>query len=539
VPGLFDPYHRWLGIPPKNQPANHYRLLGIDLFESDREVIRDAAEQRMAHVRTYQLGQYSDLSQKILNELAAAKACLLDPQGKAAYDRKLSTTSDKSETATRVPATLSTFRSMPPLPVRPTSRPKSLPLVSMVAGGTLLMLGLAVAFVLARNEPETRVAHNTELEKRPGGEQGDSTSSPKSPLADALKNQNERPKSDAPREERPETRQSEASPKKTKTPDRKDPSKREEGQSATAGSVLTSLPPEPNKSEAALPEQPVAARKEPLKSREKAPLLNRDFCGLFTISLPSDAELTESMVEFPNDWEKSLFPEGERGEHDHCVIRFDCDDANRNSKVKWMFTMRGKIPDGPAAMLYPSGRLRTLIFYDDKGNRTDSLKQWDENDKPVFYAQYSGGYKHGLVCLFKTGMPWLIEEWDRQDQEKSQSRYLVKWSNNAPSLPPVAQLIEYASAENDAREEMDSARQQLTELERTIKANEDAAKQKSTAPHLVEKKGKVKKKEDTKRKKAAEVSRKKREATSERLNERHEQNQRNNDELNKRLRRGG
>jgi hypothetical protein len=31
----FDPYHRWLGIPPNQQPANLYRLLGIELFESD------------------------------------------------------------------------------------------------------------------------------------------------------------------------------------------------------------------------------------------------------------------------------------------------------------------------------------------------------------------------------------------------------------------------------------------------------------------------------------------------------------------------
>ena len=23
-----DPYHKWLGIPPHEQPANHYRLLG-------------------------------------------------------------------------------------------------------------------------------------------------------------------------------------------------------------------------------------------------------------------------------------------------------------------------------------------------------------------------------------------------------------------------------------------------------------------------------------------------------------------------------
>jgi len=89
VPSEFDPYHRWLGIPPSEQPANHYRLLGLSLFECDREVIRDGAAQRMAHVRTYQLGPNSELSQKILNELAVAKACLLDPGKKAEYDARL------------------------------------------------------------------------------------------------------------------------------------------------------------------------------------------------------------------------------------------------------------------------------------------------------------------------------------------------------------------------------------------------------------------------------------------------------------------
>jgi hypothetical protein len=89
VSGAFDPYHRWLGISPKDQPPNHYRLLGIDVFESDHEVIRDAADRQMAHVRTYQLGPHVDLSQQILNELAAAKACLLDADKKAIYDASL------------------------------------------------------------------------------------------------------------------------------------------------------------------------------------------------------------------------------------------------------------------------------------------------------------------------------------------------------------------------------------------------------------------------------------------------------------------
>ena len=82
----FDPYHRWLGIAPAEQPADHYRLLGIARFESDPEVIRDASMRQMAHVRTYHLGPHAERSQKILNELGMAKACLLDPQKKAAYD---------------------------------------------------------------------------------------------------------------------------------------------------------------------------------------------------------------------------------------------------------------------------------------------------------------------------------------------------------------------------------------------------------------------------------------------------------------------
>lgn len=85
----FDPYHRWLGIPPDQQPANHYRLLGLAAFEDDPEVIRDAAERQIAHVRRYELGRHAALTQKILNELAAAKACLLDAESKARYDEQL------------------------------------------------------------------------------------------------------------------------------------------------------------------------------------------------------------------------------------------------------------------------------------------------------------------------------------------------------------------------------------------------------------------------------------------------------------------
>ena len=40
---MFDPYHKWLGIPKDQRPPTHYQLLGISPTEQDREVIEEAA----------------------------------------------------------------------------------------------------------------------------------------------------------------------------------------------------------------------------------------------------------------------------------------------------------------------------------------------------------------------------------------------------------------------------------------------------------------------------------------------------------------
>jgi hypothetical protein len=85
----FDPYRKWLGIPADEQPPNHYRLLGIGLYEDDADTIATAADRQMGHLRTYQTGPHSALSQKLLNECAAARICLLNADKKAAYDHEL------------------------------------------------------------------------------------------------------------------------------------------------------------------------------------------------------------------------------------------------------------------------------------------------------------------------------------------------------------------------------------------------------------------------------------------------------------------
>ncbi len=97
----FDPYHNWLAIPPADQPANCYRLLGVAQFETDAGVIESAADRQMAHVRTFANGPHAAMSQRVLNELSQARVTLLDPKRRAAYDTvlKRATPADRAEEA--------------------------------------------------------------------------------------------------------------------------------------------------------------------------------------------------------------------------------------------------------------------------------------------------------------------------------------------------------------------------------------------------------------------------------------------------------
>lgn len=105
----FNPYHKWLGIPLEQQPADHYRLLGLERCENDPDVITHAADQRMMHLKTVQTGEHGPLSQLLLNEISTARSCLLDAAQKAAYDNLLLSQQQSS----------SPFPSPPPLDPKP------------------------------------------------------------------------------------------------------------------------------------------------------------------------------------------------------------------------------------------------------------------------------------------------------------------------------------------------------------------------------------------------------------------------------------
>ena len=76
---MFDPYHKWLAIPPDQRPPTYYQLLGIAPGERDREVIEEAAIRQTSHVRTYQTSPQAQECTCLLNEIAQARATLLHP----------------------------------------------------------------------------------------------------------------------------------------------------------------------------------------------------------------------------------------------------------------------------------------------------------------------------------------------------------------------------------------------------------------------------------------------------------------------------
>ena len=84
-----DPYRQLLGIPAEDQPPNHYRLLGITLFETERGTIDSAAKRLMAQLQRNESGADPATVRRLLGEISNARVCLLTPDKRAAYDELL------------------------------------------------------------------------------------------------------------------------------------------------------------------------------------------------------------------------------------------------------------------------------------------------------------------------------------------------------------------------------------------------------------------------------------------------------------------
>jgi hypothetical protein len=90
-----DPYRELLGIESEGSP-DHYALLGLEPFESDPQKIDEAAGERMSVLQELANSEHLDASQKLLNEVSAARRCLLEPKKKIAYDEDLRTRQKRS-----------------------------------------------------------------------------------------------------------------------------------------------------------------------------------------------------------------------------------------------------------------------------------------------------------------------------------------------------------------------------------------------------------------------------------------------------------
>jgi len=147
----FDPYYTWLGIAADEQPADHYRLLGIRRFEANAEVIRHAADRVLGHLRTFQIGPHSADSQKLLNHVSAATLALLNDNRKQEYDQSLMQAQDEAYESPPeqvgeawTPLVIQQYDAPPPLPL-PSAEPIFPQFISPVAPPIVTPLALGAS----------------------------------------------------------------------------------------------------------------------------------------------------------------------------------------------------------------------------------------------------------------------------------------------------------------------------------------------------------------------------------------------------------
>lgn len=119
-----------VGDSPAEQSPNRYRLLGINVFAGDADVIESAADSHMAHLRNYQTGPRAALAHRLLNDVSAAGVCLLDPAKRDAYGRQLRRQLGRADSASTTQPVASAPTPVPQV-VPSTSTPQSFAAVSV------------------------------------------------------------------------------------------------------------------------------------------------------------------------------------------------------------------------------------------------------------------------------------------------------------------------------------------------------------------------------------------------------------------------
>jgi hypothetical protein len=173
---MFDPYHKWLGIPPGKRPPTLYQLLAIAEGEKDRDVIEAATVRQSAYVRNFQKGPNADEAAKLLSEISDARAILTDPARRKAYDEKLEAEKPKprqvaapARPVAAVPAQAVVVRAAPvakaPVkPARPARRQSNSSSILMILGivGVVATATVVGVYVATRGSGGDQVAANSD-----------------------------------------------------------------------------------------------------------------------------------------------------------------------------------------------------------------------------------------------------------------------------------------------------------------------------------------------------------------------------------------
>ncbi|MCA9119519.1 MAG: hypothetical protein H6822_11160 [Planctomycetaceae bacterium] len=175
MPGRFDPYHKWLGIPPREQPANYYRLLGLDAFEDDPEAIESAADRLIKYVQSTATVEQLEDAKRVFLELSAARRCLLVAEQKQAYDAGLRAGQSAAKTSTQPRSEAGKAR-IPSIEVAPVvgrsqaptlhkayPKQKAKPAIAVASMIGLIGIAFAFAMLLAGREESPPIARTLDV----------------------------------------------------------------------------------------------------------------------------------------------------------------------------------------------------------------------------------------------------------------------------------------------------------------------------------------------------------------------------------------
>jgi S1-C subfamily serine protease len=145
-----------------------------------------------------------------------------------------------------------------------------------------------------------------------------------------------------------------------------------------------------------------------------------------SIELPSGSTFSHTIVAIPKDWPDSHFTK-------EAAVRLT---KYANGEPKALHSFLNARLHGPSFLIAENGSGRWAADYYE-GNRHGSFRVWGADSKMALFAQYVRGGKKGFVCVFQNGMPWLIQEWDKNQKNEE---YLIGWTGREPTVADTDSL---------------------------------------------------------------------------------------------------